>query len=130
MVRLSLKEAKELGIDVSGITENKYHSRKVTLDGITFPSQKEANKYAELKLLQMAGEVTKLEMQPEFILQEGYRDSNGKWHRPIKYRADFKVSYRGGRVEVIETKGFRTEAYRMKKKMFLARYPEMNFVEI
>lgn len=129
MVRLSLKEAKALGIDV-GEKESKYKSRKVTLDGITFPSQKEADKYAELKILQRAGEVARLEMQPEFILQEGYRDGKGKRHRPIKYRADFRVTYRDGRVEVIETKGYRTEAYRMKKKMFLARYPDINFVEV
>jgi hypothetical protein len=130
MVRLSLKEAKALGIDVGDLKESKYHSQKVTLDGITFDSQKEANKYAELRLLQMAGEVTKLELQPEFILQEGYRDGNGKWHRPIKYRADFRVIYRDGRVEVIETKGFKTRDYLIKKKMFLARYPEINFMEV
>lgn len=130
MVRLSLREAKALGIDVGDIKESKYKSRKVTLDGITFPSQKEANKYAELKILQRAGEVIELELQPVFLLLEGHRDKNGKWHRPIKYKADFRVTYKDGKIEVIDTKGYQTPAYRMKKKMLLDRYPGINFLEV
>lgn len=124
MTRLKTSDAAKLGI-----TASKYSSRKVTLDGITFDSQKEANRYAELKLLERAGEVVKLELQPEFILQEGYRTPAGNYVRPIKYRADFRVTYADGRVVVIDTKGYRTKEYQLKKKLLLYRYPEIEFVE-
>lgn len=53
MTRLSMKQAKELGIEMP--KSSKYRARKVTIDGITFDSQKEANKYCELKLLKKTG---------------------------------------------------------------------------
>lgn len=45
---------------------NKYHNRKVTVNGITFDSQKEADRYLELMLLLKAGEIDRLKLQPEF----------------------------------------------------------------
>ena len=42
---------------------NKYHSKKVNIDGITFDSKKEANSYCELKLLEKAGEIDCLKRQ-------------------------------------------------------------------
>ena len=48
--------------------KNKYHNKKITLDGIEFDSQKEAERYSELVLLQKAGIITNLELQKEYIL--------------------------------------------------------------
>lgn len=127
MTRLSRAQARRMGINVPG--PNKYGARKVTVDGITFDSKKEARKYQELKLLKRAGEIKDFELQPEFVLLEGFRDMNGTWHRPIKYRADFRVTYKDGRVAVIDTKGYRTREYQLKKKLLLHRYPEIEFVE-
>lgn len=127
MTRLSIKQAKELGIEMP--KSSKYRARKLTIDGITFDSQKEANRYCELKLMLQAGEIAKLELQPEFILQKGYRGLDGKWVRAIKYRADFRVTYPDGRVVVIDTKGYQTKEYKLKKKLLLARYPDIYFVE-
>lgn len=130
MTNISIKDAIALGlIPPEQIKKSKYHSKEVIIDGITFDSQKEARKYYELKLLKMAGEVVDFELQPEFILQEGYRDSTGKWIRPIKYISDFKVIYPDGQEVIIDTKGYRTEVYRLKKKMLLKRYPDIEFRE-
>lgn len=108
----------------------KYHNEKVLVDGILFDSKKEANKYSELQLLKRAGVVTKIELQPKFLLQAGYRDYQTKrWVRPITYVADFRVTYADGRVEVIDTKGYRTKEYRLKLKLFRQKYPEIVFVE-
>ena len=109
--------------------KSKYGSRKVTVDGIKFDSQKEARKYSELKLLKRAGEIKDFELQPEFELQPGYRDKCGKKIRAIKYRADFKVIYPDNKVEYIDTKGYRTQVYLIKKKMLLYKYPDINFIE-
>lgn len=126
MTRLTTAQAIVLGIMPQ--KKSKYHSNKVCIDGIKFDSRKEANKYCELKLLQKAGEVIELHLQPEFILQDGYI-RNGKKIRPIVYRADFQVKYKDGREVVIDTKGYRTKEYLIKKKLLLARYPEIEFIE-
>lgn len=99
------------------------------MDGITFDSAKEARKYEELKLLQRAGEVVEIELQPEFELQPGYRTPDGNYVRPIRYRADFRVTYKDGRVVVIDTKGYRTKEYLLKKKMLLYQHPDIEFME-
>lgn len=114
--------------EYAGKKPSKYRSKKVTVDGITFDSQKEANRYQELLLEKRAGIVQEIELQPKFVLQEGYRDA-GKWVRPITYIADFRVNYKDGRIVVIDTKGFKTKEYRLKKKLFRQRYPEIDFVE-
>lgn len=129
MTRISRAKARELGIKLPEQVR-KYHNKKPTIDGITFDSQKEANYYCQLKILKQAGEIKDFELQPEFVLQEGFRDKNGNWHRPIKYRADFKVIYPDGVVEIVDTKGYKTQVYRLKKKMLLARYPDISFREV
>lgn len=130
MTHVSIKDAITMGlIPPEQTKKSKYHSKKVVIDGITFDSQKEARKYCELKLLKKAGEIVDFELQPEFILQEGYRDSAGKWIRPIKYKADFRIVHPNGREVIIDTKGYRTEVYRLKKKMLLKRYPDIEFRE-
>ncbi len=107
----------------------KYHSRKTIVDGITFDSKKEADYYCELKMQKMAGVVEDFELQPEYELQPKYR-YKGKVVRAIKYKADFKVKYTDGHTEVVDVKGMRTREYRMKKKMLLYRYPDIDFLEV
>ena len=115
---------------------NKYHAKKTIIDGITFHSKKEANHYAELKLCMRAkgdDKVIGLEVQPKFLLQEGFTDNDGVKHRPIYYIADFKIKYADGK-EVIEdvkaSKKFTTGVYKLKKKMLLHRYKDIVFREV
>lgn len=125
MTRISTAQANQLGLSVP---KSKYHARKVVIDGITFDSRKEAQKYSELKIEKRAGIIRDFELQPEFVLQESYiRD--GKKVRPIIYRADFKVIYPDGREVIIDTKGYQTKEYKLKKKILLARYPDIEFIE-
>ena len=108
---------------------NKYKTKKVTIDGIVFDSQKEAKKYCELKLLKRAGEIADFQLQPEFVLQEGFRAKSGQWIRPIKYKADFRIIHTDGKEVVIDTKGFKTKDYLIKRKMLLKKYPDIYFRE-
>ncbi len=126
MITLTPKQAKRLGLQVK--TE-KYHREKAALDGIMFDSTKERDYYAELKMLQKAGEVVNIELQPKFELQPGF-ERNGKKERAIIYRADFKVSYADGHIEIVDTKGFKTDVYGIKRKMLLYRYPNITFKEV
>lgn len=127
MTTITLKQARALGLDVP--PESKYRSRKTVMDGVRFDSVREANRYAELRLLQRAGQISGLELQPLYVLQEGYRDASGKWVRPIIYKADFRYQ-QDGKTVVEDAKGFRTQAYGIKKKLFLAKWPEIDFREV
>lgn len=131
MIRMTEQQARELlGDKYPGKKKkrHKHNAQKTVLDGITFPSKHEANYYAALKLRVRAGEVSRFELQPAFVLQEAFI-RNGKKVREIKYIADFKIFYPDGSMEIVDTKGFRTKDYKLKKKLFLAKYPDVKFTE-
>jgi len=90
-------------------------------DPYTFDSKREAARYCELLLLMKSGEVKEVGLQPGFVLLDGYV-KNGKKVRPIVYRADFTVYYADGRVEVEDVKGMKTKEFKLKEKLFNAKY--------
>lgn len=99
---------------------NKYGAKKTVAGGITFDSQREAERYCELMLMLRAGEIRELKLQPEFTLQEGFRTPSGEKIRAVKYIADFmyKTLIDGEWRTVIEdAKGKRTKEYMIKKKL-------------
>ena len=110
----------------------KYHNKKVTIDGITFDSVKEANRYRELKVLERIGEITGLELQVKFVLipsiyetyerygKNGKRLKDGKKlvEKECAYIADF-VYFRYGVMVVEDAKGVRTKDYIIKRKLML-----------
>lgn len=106
----------------------KYNSKSVIIDGHRFPSKLEANRYLELKLLQKAGKIQNLELQPTFVLQPAFR-KNGISYRAITYKADFRYTMNGKTV-IEDTKGYKTEGYALKKKMFEYRFPDLHIVEV
>jgi len=122
---LMKKEQKE---NKSSTRKNKYNNKKPTIDGIKFDSKKEAKFYEELKLLKAAGEVKEIELQPKFVLLE--KDKDRVTGRGIKYYADFKITYADDSVEVVDVKGYKTNVYKLKKKLLLAKYPDINFREV
>lgn len=109
----------------------KYGNRKVEVDGILFDSKAEARRYQELKLLELGGNIADLKRQPLFVLEEGFRDRNGKHERAITYIADFEYVENG--VHVVEdvksafTRG--DKVYRIKAKLFKKRFPGIEFRE-
>lgn len=104
------------------IKENKYKNKKVIVDGITFDSKKEANYYSKLKLLEKGHVIKDLELQKAFELQPSFK-LNNKTYRKIEYRADFcyKTTH-DDKLHVVDTKGYRTKEYILKKKMIAYKY--------
>lgn len=99
---------------------SKYHSKKAEMDGHQFDSEKEAERYSILKLLQNIGEIYDLELQKEFELIPTQRDENGKLlERKCSYRADFCYKTKSGKLVVEDTKGVRTKEYIIKRKLML-----------
>ncbi len=102
-------------------SRNKYSNRKVELDGHVFDSQKEARRYAELKLLEQAKEISGLRCQVKYELIPEQRDERGKLlERAVNYFADFVYYDARDKETVVEdTKGFKTKEYVLKRKLML-----------
>ncbi len=106
----------------------KYHARRSVVDGLSFDSQAEAMRYCQLKLMQEAGAIQGLTTHPRYLLQDKF-SYRGKVERAIFYEADFAYTENGASV-IEDTKGVKTEAYKIKRKLFLKAYPEIDFREI
>ena len=99
---------------------SKYRSTRTTVNEITFQSKYEAERYLELKQALKNGKIRELTLQPKFKLHDEFM-LNGKKYRAIHYVGDFM--YKIGNKKIVEdTKGFKPESYKIKKKMFLKRY--------
>lgn len=100
----------------------KYNASKVVIDGRRFDSRREAKRYEELKQREAAGKIAQLELQPRFELQPAFR-YRGEAVRKIEYVADFRyLDYERGGLVVEDVKGMKTDVYRLKRKLFLAKY--------
>lgn len=103
---------------------NKYNNKKVELDGHKFDSQKEMRRYAELKILEKAEEISDLRLQVAYVLQPGFYDKDGHRQQSIKYVADFVYKNKDGEevIEDVKSPVTRKNAvYRLKKKMMAYR---------
>lgn len=110
---------------------HKYHAKKTAVGGVTFDSQKEAERYMELKLLEKAGEISELKLQPRFTLLNNFKH-DGETIRKVEYVADFQyVDMKTGATVVEDVKGYRTDVYKLKRKFFLEKYGKLvDFREI
>lgn len=105
----------------------KYHNTKTVADGIKFDSKLEAERYAQLKILERAGAIRALELQPSFVLLPSFR-KNGKTWRKTVYKADFRyILTDGDRIIIEDVKGSTaviTDVFRLKQKLFEYKYPD------
>ena len=100
----------------------KYNNTKKTVDGITFDSILEARRYVVLKSRLEAGMISDLRLQPHYTIMDGYKDLSGTYIRPVQYIADFSYINADGKRIVEDTKGVRTEAYVIKRKLVRDRF--------
>lgn len=103
-----------MGAEVCAVT--KYRAKPVVVDGIRFHSTKEARRYGELKLLERAGQIQGLCLQPEYDLHVGSEKIG-------VYRADFEYAERGRHVvEDVKSEPTKTPLWRWKVKHLKAQY--------
>lgn len=94
---------------------NKYGAKKVKApDGQVFDSTKEFQRYGVLRLLERAGKISNLRRQVSFELIP-----KQKGERACTYIADFVYTDEKGDLIVEDSKGFRTDAYKIKRKLML-----------
>ena len=104
---------------------NKYGAKKTVVDGITFDSKKEAERYKVLQAMADKEEITHLELQPKYRCEIG-----GKLI--CTYKADFRYfqqTENGMQLMVEDVKGYKTPIYRLKKKLVEALYPGVVITE-
>lgn len=104
---------------------SKYRNKRTRAGGIIFDSKREAMYYLKLLAAQQKGSIKEIELQPKFLLQRKFT-KNGINFPAITYKADFKVTYADGSVEIIDIKGMSTPVFKLKHKMFEFVYPDLS----
>lgn len=95
---------------------NKYRNKPTEVDGIKFASKREAVRYSQLKLLERAGEIEDLKLQPRYPLVV-----SGKL--VCTYVSDYQYLDRNTQRLVTEdVKGVKTKDFIIKAKLFHALY--------
>lgn len=122
-VPLSAKEARTLLTKAK--RGNKYKAVKVTVDGHVFDSKTEATRFQHLRLLERAGEIRALVAHPKYpLVVEG--------EHICSYEGDssyFDVKLGKHVVEDVKSKPTKTDAYKIKRKLFMALFPEIEHRE-
>ena len=105
----------------------KFLNLKTEFDGQKFDSRKEANRYAELRLMERAGAIYELRRQVVFEIIPTQKDeTTGELiERPARYIADFV--YRDAFthkliVEDVKSKATKTPEYILKRKLMYYRF--------
>ena len=108
-------------------TRRKFRNIKTEYNGIKFDSRKEANRYAELRLMERAGAIYELRRQVVFEIIPTQKDeTTGELvERPARYIADFV--YRDAFthkliVEDVKSNATKTPEYILKRKLMYYRF--------
>lgn len=99
----------------------KYGNKRARVDGISFHSQGEADRYVSLKQMLAAGVISELSLQPRFPF-----NINGSL--VCTYIADFLYKDALGDWIVEDFKGMLTPEYKIKAKLFMALYPAYKYL--
>ena len=124
-------------------SQGKIKHTKTEVDGIMFDSKMESNFYLKLKADMESGQIQDFTLQPKFTLLEAYivvdgeviyksderfnkikRKTKAPTTRAIEYIGDFYVLANDGTGYIIDTKGLSTKEFEIKKKLFMALYPQ------
>lgn len=101
---------------------NKYSAERITVQGITFDSKKEAKRFGELRLLQRAGAITDLQYQVPIPLMGRDGPLKGISGRALTYRADFTyLDIATGQTVIEDAKGFQVKEYKLKRSILAAQ---------
>lgn len=100
----------------------KYKAKPVVVDGIRFPSKKEATRWFELIALQNAREITNLERQVPILLHGELGPIKTPTGRNAVYKADFTYTdTKTGEKVVEDAKGYQTPEYKLKRAILAAQ---------
>lgn len=124
MVRLSKTEARALGLAPKA---SKYNNDKTEYydpdlkKKLLFDSVKEYEYYLLLKDRLKKGEIFRLQRQVTICIQPKFKTPTGETIQAITYKADFVYLDSEGVNHIVDVKGFKTDVYRLKKKLLAFR---------
>jgi hypothetical protein len=125
MFNFANKKIKVKCIPVKVKKKQKYNNTKVEIDGIKFSSKKEANYYGVYMAMVHQGTISNLNLQVKYELIPKIDKQ-----RPCCYIADFVYEDKAtGKTIVVDAKGWRTEVYKIKKKLMKWVY-NIDIVEV
>ena len=106
---------------------NKFHAKKINIQGETFDSIAEAKRWRDLTWLERGGVIRGLQRQVPYVLLPAQYDDNHKMiERSITYVADFVYYDEHGQLVVEDVKGYKKgPAYALfviKRKLMLHFY--------
>ena len=130
MTRLYRSQLSKILGGGENISSSKYHNEKITYKGETFDSRKEFEYFLILEDRLKRGEIYDLKRQVSFEIQPAFETPKGDKIRAVSYIADFvykdrirprkaddKIISDEIIVHVIDVKGYKTEIYKLKKKL-------------
>ena len=100
------------------VKPSKYKSILTNVDGLTFHSKREANRYCQLKIMLDRRIITDFQRQVKYVLLSGVKGM----FREKYYKADFVITYPTGEVVVEDVKGVITPVYALKKHLMYEKY--------
>ncbi len=98
--------------------KSKYNAVTVERGGLKMKSKKQAKRFDDLVLLRETGEVL------YFLYEVPFRMPG------TTYWADFVVFWADGRVTIEDVKGYRTDTYKLKKRMMAIHYKYVDIQEL
>ncbi|WP_145148541.1 DUF1064 domain-containing protein [Paenibacillus xylanexedens] len=115
---MSKYNAKKVIVTEDGTLFTEWVIEKYNLDvkGIWFDSMSEGEYYQLLLQQKKYGDIKDFECHPRFVLQEKPK---------VTYIADFLVTELNGSRRVVDIKGVETSTFRVKLKLFQAKYPTL-----
>ncbi len=110
------------------LSYQKYGATRTEIDGHIFSSRAEASRYAELRLLERAGQIADLRLQPRFVLQPAFVDNKGRRQPAVRYTADFAYREPMNPREVVEeVKGVMDKSAAIRIRLFIFQHQEVDF---
>ena len=108
---------------------NKYSARRTTLDGIPFDSRREAKRWAELCLLERAGEIADLRRQVPLMLEGRDGPLLTRTGRRMRLTVDFAYTDLCTGLTIYEdAKGVPTRDYEVRRAVAAAQGMEIREV--
>lgn len=104
-----------------GAAPRKYRNQRTVVDGITFDSKREAQRWHELCLVQRAGIISNLRRQVAFELAPGVKFAGAKRAQPaLRLIVDFTYRDEHGQQVLEDVKGVVTTAFTIKRHLLKA----------
>jgi hypothetical protein len=101
---------------------HKFGAKATFVDGIRFPSKKEAVRWCDLQTLERAGDISDLKRQVSIQMMGKLGPIKTPTGRVATYKADFTYTEaKTGLLVIEDAKGFQTPEYKLKRAILAAQ---------